>query len=87
VPEQQYKVDRDNLPAELRGVPPDALEGAIENMEKARNQSIARQQRQQAEHKQTVDDGKALDLIGAAKRCYTSGSSGTENITGAGGGH
>ena len=79
---QPYKVDRDNLPPELRGVVSDALEGAIKNTEKAKNTAIERQERQREAHEELVKSGKALDLIASAKRCYRSGSSGTEQIVG-----
>jgi len=81
MPEQQpYKVDRDNLPPELRGVTPDQLESAITNTEKSKNMSIARQRQQQEEHDRLVREGKALDPIAAAKRCYSAGSHGTEEL-------
>ena len=81
MPEQQpYKVDRDNLPPELRGVTPDQLESAITNTEKSKNMSIARQRQQQEEHDRLVREGKALDVIEAAKRCYSGGNHGTEEL-------
>lgn len=79
-PSEPYKVDRDNLPPELRGVTPDALEEAIRNVEKARNGGIARHKRQQEEHDKLVKDGKAINTIEAAKRCYSAGSHGTEEL-------
>lgn len=84
---QPYKVDRDNLPSELRSVADQHLETAIANTEKAKNQSIARQKRQQEEHERLVNEGKTIDLIAAAKRCYAAGTHETERISGAGGGH
>lgn len=84
---QPYKVDRDNLPSELRGVAGQHLEVAIANLEKAKDQSIARQKRQREDHVKLVSEGKTIDLIEAAKRCYAAGSHETEKISGAGGGH
>ena len=83
-PSEPYKVDRDNLPPELRAVTADQLEGAITNTEKAKNMSIERQRRQQEEHDRLVREGKALNLIESSKRCYgdgdEQGNHGTEEL-------
>lgn len=79
-----YKVDRDHLPPELLGVTPDQLETEIKSLEKAMNQSFAQQNRKREEHDKLIKDGKALNLIESAKRCYAAGNSGTEQIRGYG---
>jgi hypothetical protein len=86
-PDEPKEVDRNELAPELRSVPVEQLAGALANSAKAKAGSAALHKRQQEEHDELVRSGKALDPIAAAKRCYTSGSSETESITGAGGGH
>lgn len=81
---QQPKIDRDKLPSELKSVPEEHLDGVIKSAEKALAQSAAMQKRKRDAHEDMVRSGKTLDVIGAAKRCYTSGSAGNEDLRGDG---
>lgn len=84
---QQPKIDKDNLPSELKAVQAEQLDGVIESAEKALAQSAAMQKRKRDAHEDMVRSGKMLDVIEAAKRCYTAGSSGNEDLRGDGPAH
>ena len=79
-PQPSDDIDIRDLPSELRGIAADHLEEAIANTAKAKGQSAKLQARHDAEHALLVSNGEALDLIEAAKRCYSAGSHGTEQL-------
>jgi hypothetical protein len=79
-PKRSRKMDRNKLPPELRGVPEEQLAGAIRNSEKALRQRDVLEARRNADHTALVESGKALDIIEAAKRCYSAGSHGNEEL-------
>lgn len=85
--QQQPKVDRNELPPEVRSVPAEQLEAALANVAKAHASAAEIEARKKKEHEEIVRSGKALDVTKAHLRAYGGEEGQTEQITGEGGGH